>query len=66
MIVSPLIHFGSLENVVMVDLRSGASQLPRQLEHLTALISLHISYFDDVEALFEWFENFTFLETLKV
>ncbi|XP_022145224.1 putative disease resistance protein RGA3 [Momordica charantia] len=64
---SPLVHLGSLENLVLADFGGTAAiQLPQQLEHLTNLRSLHISHFDGVEALPEWFRNFTSLEILKV
>ncbi|XP_023527716.1 putative disease resistance protein RGA3 [Cucurbita pepo subsp. pepo] len=63
---SPLIHLRSLENLVLAHSGSDAAQLPQELEHLTALRSLHISHFDDVEALPEWFGNFTSLEILKL
>ncbi|XP_022955642.1 uncharacterized protein LOC111457584 isoform X2 [Cucurbita moschata] len=62
----PLIHLRSLENLVLVHSGSDAAQLPQELEHLTTLRSLHISHFDDVEALPEWFGNFTSLEILKL
>ncbi|XP_022145154.1 putative disease resistance protein RGA3 [Momordica charantia] len=64
---SPLAHLGSLEKLVLADLGgTAAMQLPQQLEHLTNLRSLQISHFDGVEALPEWFRNFTSLEILKV
>ncbi|KAA0044611.1 hypothetical protein IC582_017233 [Cucumis melo] len=64
---SPLVHLDSLENLVLVDLEgSGAIQLPHQLEQLTSLRSLHLSHFSGIEALPEWFGNFTSLEILKL
>ncbi|XP_038900029.1 putative disease resistance protein RGA3 [Benincasa hispida] len=64
---SPLVHLGSLENLMLVDLEgSGAVQLPQQLAQLTSLRSLHISHFNGVEDLPECFGNFTSLEVLKL
>ncbi|XP_022932644.1 putative disease resistance protein RGA3 [Cucurbita moschata] len=42
------------------------TQIPRQLEHLTALRSLIIESFNDVESLPEWLGNITSLKTLKL
>ncbi|GLT64590.1 hypothetical protein SLA2020_370740 [Shorea laevis] len=42
------------------------SQLPHQIQHLTALRCLSVSGFDGVEVLPEWLRNLSFLESLSI
>ncbi|KAL0308668.1 UNVERIFIED_CONTAM: putative disease resistance protein RGA1 [Sesamum radiatum] len=54
----------SLEDLTLNGNRSWSS-LPSQLEHLTALTRLSLSYFG-VQELPEWFGNFSYLRTLSL
>lgn len=66
---SPFMHLNSsLENLELVEMgvSSLLPQLPRQLEHLTALKSLQIVGSNGLESLPEWLGNLTSLETLNL
>ncbi|CAK9313842.1 unnamed protein product, partial [Citrullus colocynthis] len=63
---SPFMHLNSsLENLELVEMgvSSLLPQVPRQLEHLTALKSLQIVGSNGVESLPDWLGNLTSLET---
>ncbi|KAL0374524.1 UNVERIFIED_CONTAM: hypothetical protein Sradi_3368100 [Sesamum radiatum] len=59
-----LLSLRSLEDLTLHGNRNWSS-LPSQLQHLTALTRLSLSYFG-VEELPEWFGNFSYLRTLSL
>ncbi|XP_038900462.1 disease resistance protein RGA2-like [Benincasa hispida] len=65
---SPLMQLPSLKELCLVeDLRGNkATQLPQQLQHLTALKFLSLQRFNAIETLPEWLGNFVSLHTLSV
>ncbi|XP_022145105.1 disease resistance protein RGA2-like [Momordica charantia] len=63
---SSLMHQSSVTNLCLTDTSRKAIQVPRQLQHLTTLKALTIKHFNGVEALPEWLEKLTNLETLEV
>ncbi|XP_022931804.1 putative disease resistance protein RGA3 [Cucurbita moschata] len=64
---SRFIPFNSLEVLELHETGTNSlTQLPRQLELLTSLRSLHIQSFNGIEFLPEWLGNITSLETLEL
>ncbi|XP_023521028.1 putative disease resistance protein RGA3 [Cucurbita pepo subsp. pepo] len=64
---SRFIPFNLLEVLELHETGTNSlTQLPQQLELLTALRSLHIENFNDIESLPEWLGNITSLETLEL
>ncbi|KGN53095.1 putative disease resistance protein RGA3 [Cucumis sativus] len=66
---SPFMYLNSSIEILRL-VNTGVSnlllQLPRQLEYLTALRSLDIERFSDIDSLPEWLGNLTSLETLNL
>ncbi|XP_022148515.1 disease resistance protein RGA2-like [Momordica charantia] len=61
---SPLMHLPSLTYLHLCDDLGTATHVPRQVEHCTTLKFLIIENFEHIEALPEWFGNFTSLKRL--
>ncbi|XP_038885174.1 disease resistance protein RGA2-like [Benincasa hispida] len=63
---SPFLHLPSLTKLYLNDGLRNATQLPQQLQHLTALKILAIENFHGIEVLPEWLKKLTCLETLDL
>ncbi|KAE8652340.1 hypothetical protein Csa_022285, partial [Cucumis sativus] len=60
-------HLPSLKQITLVEdelSNNSVTQIPQQLQHLTALEFLSIKNFGGIEALPEWLGNFVCLQTL--
>ncbi|KAA0044614.1 disease resistance protein RGA2-like [Cucumis melo var. makuwa] len=63
---SPFLNLPSLTKLYLNDGLGNATQLPQQLQHLTALKILAIENFYGIEVLPEWLRKLTCLETLDL